>query len=241
MNWVSARERLGAELIGGRELVAARWRELCQTRGVVPHCLDAAASELVLQAGAALADGSTPETPWVRCGALLRVDCSALALPAGAAGLSLVDPPPEAAAEPTVAAAAEPAAAAAAEPALEPAPELALTAGSAPPVDPPAARSDRPQGASLDAVAAERTLSLELQSLWQAMQSEVQRLSFGEEEQRAACDALELQLDAALRGANAEVRELLLGEPVELPLLRYGGVRLLCHAGACPAPEIRAA
>lgn len=74
MNWAGARERLGAELIGARESVAHRWRLLLAESGSVACSIDGLADELVLQAGAALADGHAPEAPWTRCGGLLRLD-----------------------------------------------------------------------------------------------------------------------------------------------------------------------
>ena len=74
MGWPSARERLGAELIGAREAIAHRWRRALRDQGAMPWSLDRCALDLILQAGAALADGSDGETPWRRCGSLLRVD-----------------------------------------------------------------------------------------------------------------------------------------------------------------------
>lgn len=69
-----ARERLGAELIGAREAVAQKWRRALRDQGLMPWALERCALELILQAGAALADGGPGEAPWRRCGALLRVD-----------------------------------------------------------------------------------------------------------------------------------------------------------------------
>ncbi len=74
MDWTLARERLGAELIGAREQVAHRWRLSLLAEGAPAWALDRCASELVLHAGAALADGMPAETPWQRCGGLLRLD-----------------------------------------------------------------------------------------------------------------------------------------------------------------------
>jgi len=74
MAWAVARERLGAELIGARDQVAERWRAAVQENGLVAHALGAVATDLVLNAGAALADGAPPETAWGRCGGLLRLD-----------------------------------------------------------------------------------------------------------------------------------------------------------------------
>lgn len=74
MDWTLARERLGAELIGAREQIAARWRLALREQGLFAVALDRCASELILQAGAALADGMPAETPWRRCGALLLLD-----------------------------------------------------------------------------------------------------------------------------------------------------------------------
>jgi hypothetical protein len=74
MAWAMARERLGAELIGARENVAHRWRLAVRDAGLQPQALSTIASELVLHAGAALADDSPPESPWTRCGGVLRLD-----------------------------------------------------------------------------------------------------------------------------------------------------------------------
>ena len=74
MEWTLARERLGAELIGARETVAARFRLALRERGAVAWSLESCAAELVLHAGAALADAAPGETPWQRCGGLLRID-----------------------------------------------------------------------------------------------------------------------------------------------------------------------
>ena len=74
MDWAIARERLGAELIGAREDVAARWRLALRDQGAMAWGLDSCAAELVLLAGAALADGMPAGTPWNRCGGLLRID-----------------------------------------------------------------------------------------------------------------------------------------------------------------------
>ncbi len=74
MDWAATRERLGAELIGAREAVVARWRTQLVESGVVPRCLDRVASELVLQAGAALADEQPAHTPWTRVGGVLCID-----------------------------------------------------------------------------------------------------------------------------------------------------------------------
>jgi hypothetical protein len=76
MDWASARERLGAELIGAREALVARWRAQLVEGGVVPRCLDRVASELVLQAGATLADEQPAHTPWTRAGGVLCVDAN---------------------------------------------------------------------------------------------------------------------------------------------------------------------
>src|SRR5207237_297091 len=74
MDWALARERLGAELIGAREEVATRWRLALREQGAFAWALDRCASELVLQAGAALSDATPGEAPWRRCGGLLRID-----------------------------------------------------------------------------------------------------------------------------------------------------------------------
>jgi hypothetical protein len=74
MAWGSARERLGAELIGAREQVAESWRAAVRDSGRVAHAILPIAPELILHAGAALADDAPPESPWTRCGGLLRVD-----------------------------------------------------------------------------------------------------------------------------------------------------------------------
>ena len=74
MAWALSRERLGAELIGAREQIAERWRISVRDAGLVAHALLPIASELVLLSGAALADDSPAESPWTRCGGLLRID-----------------------------------------------------------------------------------------------------------------------------------------------------------------------
>ena len=74
MNWAGARERLGAELIGARESISHRWRLLLAEAGSVACSIEGLAGELILQAGAALADGHGPEVPWARCGGVLRID-----------------------------------------------------------------------------------------------------------------------------------------------------------------------
>ena len=74
MPWALARERLGAELIGAREQIADRWRAALRDAGVMAHALSPVAPELVLQAGASLADGASPESPWCRSSGLLRID-----------------------------------------------------------------------------------------------------------------------------------------------------------------------
>lgn len=56
MDWTTTRERLGVELIGAREQVARRWRQLLDGQGRAPRGLEAAATELLLEAGAALDD-----------------------------------------------------------------------------------------------------------------------------------------------------------------------------------------
>jgi hypothetical protein len=74
MAWALARERLGAELVGAREQVADRWRAAVRDSGTTANALMLVAPELVLHAGAALADDAAPEGPWCRCGGLLRLD-----------------------------------------------------------------------------------------------------------------------------------------------------------------------
>ena len=165
MDWATTRERLGAELIGARDAVALRWRELLGARGLVPRGLEAAAAELVLQAGAALADGSAPETPWIRCGGILRID----------------------------------------------------------------ARSGGEQ------------LATELAALWDALEGQLVRIAFSDEEERAASDLLGLQLAAALRGADAEAREALYDLPIFDRALRFGGVKLVTYAPRLEAAAAAAA
>jgi hypothetical protein len=77
MDWASARERLGAELIGAREAIVARWRAQIVEGGALPRSLDRVAAELVLQAGAALADEQPAHTPWTRAGGVLCIDAHA--------------------------------------------------------------------------------------------------------------------------------------------------------------------
>ncbi len=166
MDWGTARERLGAELIGARETVSRRWRELLGGRGQVPRALEAAAAELVLQAGAALADGASPETPWIRCGGVLRIDA-------------------------------------------------------------------RPTNGVL--------LASELVALWQALEDQLERLAFSDDEQRAAGEVLALQLAAAQRGAAAEAQETHFEIAIADPSLRFGGVKVVCFAGRTEAAATRAA
>jgi hypothetical protein len=151
MDWMVARERLGAELIGAREEVAARWRLALREQGAMPSAIDACAAELVLHAGAALADGMPPATPWRRCGGLLRIDA-------------------------------------------------------------------RDGGA----------LATELSLLWRSMAATVARRALSIDEEERAADALGEQLEAALRGASAELRAELLDEPVDDDSLRFGGVTAVC-------------
>jgi hypothetical protein len=164
MDWVTSRERLGAELIGARERVVERHRQLLRERGLLSRAIEGCAAELVLQAGAALADGDPPEAPWTRCGGLLRLE---------------------------------------ARPAVQ-------------------------------------QLAAELSTLFAALVEQLGRLSFSEDEERAAAEVLALQLEAALRGASAEEQEAWFAQPVEDPALRFGGVKLVCFAGR-PAPPGQAA
>ncbi len=152
MDWAIARERLGAELIGARERVAARWRLALREQGAVASSVDACAAELVLQAGAALADAMPPGTPWRRCGGLLRFDA-------------------------------------------------------------------RDQG---------RALAAELTLLWRAMAAVVAHRALSVEEERRARETLGAQMEAALRGASAELRAGLLDEAIEDDSLRFGGVTAVC-------------
>lgn len=166
MNWASARERLGTELIGARENVALRWRSALRDQGVTPDSLERTAAELVLQAGAALADEMPSATPWTRCGGLLRIDV-------------------------------------------------------------------RRQGSAL---------AFELTELWSAMAEVVSRISLGDEEERRAREVLGLQLEAALRGAAAELGWALLDEQIEDAALRFGGVTIVSwHPGESGRAETRAA
>ena len=152
MDWSLARERLGAELIGAREDVAARWRVSLREHGLQAWSLDTCAAELVLLSGASLADEMPPATPWHRCGGLLRIDI-------------------------------------------------------------------RDQG---------RTLAREVSLLWQAMAGTLSRMALTVDEDRRAREALGEQMEAALRGASAELRAALLDEPVEDPMQRFGGVKAFC-------------
>jgi hypothetical protein len=166
MDWVAARERLGAELIGGREAISHRFRELLLARGETSRSLGVLAAELVLQAGAALADGAPPETPWIRCGGVLRID-------------------------------------------------------------------SRGGG---------QALASELSALWQAICEQLARIAFNDEEEHTAAQLLGFQLDAALRGAAAEVRLSLLDEAIDDPALRFGGIKLVSFpARSAAAAGTRAA
>ncbi|MCA1828106.1 MAG: hypothetical protein ABR567_04870 [Myxococcales bacterium] len=152
MDWERARERLGAELIGARENVAARWRVALREAGALPWSIDGCAAELVLLAGAALADGAAAGTPWRKCGGLLRIDA-------------------------------------------------------------------RHQG---------RGLASELSTLWRCMGNALAEITITVDEERQAREVLGAQMEAALRGASAEVRAALLDEPSEDETLVFGGVRALC-------------
>jgi hypothetical protein len=165
MDWIAARERLGAELVGAREQVVQRFKVLLAEQGELPKSLEGVTSELVLNAGAALADGASPEFPWTRCGGVLRID---------------------------------------------------------------AHRGDRP-------------ICLELCTLWRAMEWQISRVSFSELEEREATEHLGQQLDAALRGAVAETRDLLLEEPIDAPALRFGGVKVLTFSTARDEPSAQVA
>jgi len=169
MDWASARERLGAELIGAREVVVSRWRTQLWEAGEIPRCLDRLASELVLQAGAALADDAPAHTPWTRAGGVLCLDARN-------------------------------------------------------------ARGD------------ERALAGELKSLWKAMAAHAMRVAFEPAEERAADAVLGEQLEAALRGASAELQALAFEEPIEDETLRFGGIKVLSwDARSASAPATRAA
>ena len=145
MNWVLARERLGAELIGAREQITLRFRLGLREHGALASALLFCAPELVLQAGAGLADGMPREMPWRRCGGLLRIDA-------------------------------------------------------------------HDQG---------RALSTELTALFKAMAQALAKFALTDEEERLARAALGEQLEAALRGAAAEVRCALLEESIDDPALRF--------------------
>ncbi len=165
MDWTLARERLGAELIGAREDVAARWRQLMRDEGAPAWALERCAAELVLQAGAALADDMPGATPWQRCGGFLRIDA-------------------------------------------------------------------RDQG---------RALSAELSMLWHSMAGTLAQLALNVEEERCAREALGAQMEAALRGASAELRAALLDESVDAKD-RFGGVKAICWTTPDdPADDVRAA
>jgi hypothetical protein len=152
MDWTLARERLGAELIGARETVAARWRLALRERGATAWALERCAAELVLHAGAAIADAAPGETPWQRCGGLLLIDA-------------------------------------------------------------------RDQG---------RALATEVSLLWQCMAGTLAQMAFTVEEDRLAREVLGRQMEAALRGASAELRASMLDERSE-GAVRFGGVKALCR------------
>jgi hypothetical protein len=165
MDWKLARERLGAELIGAREDVATRWRQILWQEGAAARALERCAAELVLHAGAALADGMPGDTPWQRCGGFLRIDA-------------------------------------------------------------------RDQG---------RALAAELSLLWRCMAGTVAQLALSVDEERRASEALGAQMEAALRGAAAELRAALLDESVDAKL-GFGGVKAICWTAPDePADDARAA
>jgi hypothetical protein len=165
MDWTAARERLGAELIGAREDVAASWRQALRDGGQSPWALDRCAAELVLHAGAALSDATPSEAPWQRCGGLLRIDA-------------------------------------------------------------------RDQG---------RALAEELLTLWHCMAGRVGQLALNVDEDRRAREVLGEQMEAALRGAQAELHAALLDESVDARH-RFGGVKAICWLAPDDSPaETRAA
>jgi hypothetical protein len=166
MDWTLSRERLGAELIGAREDVAARWRLSLRDEGAPAWAVERCAAELVLHAGAALADAMPASTPWRRCGGLLRIDA-------------------------------------------------------------------RGHG---------RALALELTLLWRCMAGTLSQMALSVDEDRRAREVLGQQMEAALRGASAELRAALLDDLPEDPALRFGGVRAVCWNGTEEPPaDIRAA
>jgi hypothetical protein len=159
MEWALARERLGAELIGARETVATRFRRALREQGQTAWALERCASDLILQAGAALADGAPAESAWRRCGALLRIDTR----------------------------------------------------------DPGAA------------------LCTEVTLLWRSMAESLEKVALTVDEDRLAHKALDAQMDAALRGAEAVLRATLLDEPCATA---FGGPIAVCYRARAEEPSV---
>jgi hypothetical protein len=80
-------------------------------------------------------------------------------------------------------------------------------------------------------------LAAELSLLWRSMAAITVELSFSEQEDRLSREHLARQLEAALRGAAAEVRWAACGEE-PAPALKFGGVRAVCRTGAAEDPAV---
>ena len=84
-------------------------------------------------------------------------------------------------------------------------------------------------------------LANELTLLWRSMAAILADLSFSDEEDRLARDQLARQLEAALRGAAAEVRWAQSDEE-PTPPESFGGVKVVCRIGPSEEPPaVRAA
>jgi hypothetical protein len=94
----------------------------------------------------------------------------------------------------------------------------------------------------IDARSHGRELATELSLLFRRMAATVAQMALSVDEERRAREALGQQMEAALRGASAELRAALLDETLEDPSLKFGGVCAVCWPGIDEAtPDVRAA
>lgn len=120
--------------------------------------------------------------------------------------------------------------------------ELVLQAGAALSDDMPGDAPWRRCGGllRLDLRGRAAALPAELTALWKAMAATVSRVAMSVEEDRAARDVLGAQLDAALKGAAAELRRAMqagAAESIEDATLRFGGITVVCWDGVPPAAD----
>jgi hypothetical protein len=114
--------------------------------------------------------------------------------------------------------------------------ELVMQAGAALSDDMPGHTPWRRCGGllRLDLRGQSTALPAELTALWKAMAATVSRMAMSVEEDRAAREVLGGQLEAALKGAAAELRRALqaeAGETIDDATLRFGGITVVCWDG----------